>query len=145
MRLDFSDVKVALTEEGFFKPVFDWHQQRGMIYGCDHGGRGRTVDEFGDYFRTQRWNQGPGADQPGLGKDLIKAKVAASIAHLYERPRVWLEGYHSLGWGATPATAALEVSRPRPGFSEQDPAQWWAGVVATLDEIKAKAARELAA
>ncbi len=43
------------------------------------------------------------------------------------------------------ATAALEVSRPRPGFSEQDPAQWWAGVVATLDEIKAKAARELAA
>ncbi len=33
--------------------------------------------EFGDYFRTQRWNQGPGCDQPGLGKDLIKAKVAS--------------------------------------------------------------------
>lgn len=101
VRLDYSDVKVALTEEGFFKPVFDWHQQRGMIMGCDHGGRGRQVNEFGDYFRTQRWNQGPGADQPGLGKDLIKAKVAASIAHLYERPRVWLEGFYGSGWGTT--------------------------------------------
>jgi hypothetical protein len=40
IRLDYSDVKVALTEEGFFEPVFDWHQQRGMTMGCDHGGRG---------------------------------------------------------------------------------------------------------
>ena len=71
--------------------------------GCDHGGRGRDVVEFGDYFRTQRWNQGPGADQPGLGKDLIKAKVAASIAHLYQRPRVWLEGFYGSGWGTTSA------------------------------------------
>ena len=103
IRLDYCDVAVALSEEGFFKPVFDWHQRRGMIMGCDHGGRGRNVVEFGDYFRTQRWNQGPGADQPGLGKNLIKAKVAASIAHLYERPRVWLEGYYGSGWGTTSA------------------------------------------
>jgi hypothetical protein len=92
---------VTLTEEGYFKPCFDWHQQRGMIYGCDHGGRGRDVVEFGDYFRTQRWNQGPGCDQPGLGRDLIKNKVASSIAHLYQRPRVWLEGYYSSGWGTS--------------------------------------------
>ena len=103
VRLDYSDVMVALSEEGFFKPVFDWHQQRGMTMGCDHGGRGQDVVEFGDYFRTQRWNQGPGADQPGLGKNLIKAKVAASIAHLYQRPRVWLEGYYGSGWGTTSA------------------------------------------
>jgi len=103
VRLDYSDVKVALTEEGFFKPVFDWHQQRGMTMGCDHGGRGLDVVEFGDYFRTQRWNQGPGADQPGLGKDLIKTKIASSIAHLYLRPRVWLEGYYGSGWGTTSA------------------------------------------
>ena len=103
VRLDYNDVKVSLTEESFFKPVFDWHQQRGMTMGCDHGGRGTDVVEFGDYFRTQRWNQGPGADQPGLGKDLIKAKVASSIAHLYQRPRVWLEGYYGSGWGTTSA------------------------------------------
>lgn len=72
-----------------------------MTYGCDHGGRGMDVVEFGDYFRTQRWNQGPGADQPGLGKNIIKAKVASSIAHLYNRPRVWLEGFYSSGWGTT--------------------------------------------
>jgi hypothetical protein len=106
IRLDYSDVKVALTEEGFFQPVFDWHQQRGMTMGCDHGGRGRDVVEFGDYFRTQRWNQGPGADQPNLGKDLIKAKVASSIAHLYQRPRVWLEGFYGSGWGTTSAGVA---------------------------------------
>jgi hypothetical protein len=106
VRLDYRDVMVALSEEGYFRPVFEWHQERGMIYGCDHGGRGRDVTEFGDYFRTQRWNQGPGADQPRLGKDVIKAKVASSIGHLYERPRVWLEGYHSSGWGTTSAQVA---------------------------------------
>ncbi|MCX6906012.1 MAG: glycosyl hydrolase, partial [Verrucomicrobia bacterium] len=103
IRLDYNDVLVSLSEEGFFKPVFDWHQERGMIMGCDHGGRGQNVVEFGDYFRTQRWNQGPGADQPGLGKNLIKTKVAASIAHLYQRPRVWLEGFYGSGWGTTSA------------------------------------------
>jgi hypothetical protein len=101
IRLDYRDVMVALSEDGFFKPIFDWHQRRGMIFGCDHGGRGGDVVEFGDYFRTQRWNQGPGSDQPGLGSDVTKAKVASSMAHLYLRPRVWLEGYYGSGWGTT--------------------------------------------
>ena len=103
IRLDYHDVMVTLEEEGFFKPVFDWHQRRGMIYGCAHGGRGRDVTDFGDYFRTQRWNQGPGTDQPGLAADVIKAKVASSMAHLYLRPRTWLEGYYGSGWGTTSA------------------------------------------
>jgi len=103
IKLDYNDVYVSLSEENFFKPVFDWHESRGLIYGCDHGGRGKGVAEFGDYFRTQRWNQGPGSDQPRLGKDLIKAKVAASISHLYNRPRVWLEGFYSSGWGTSSA------------------------------------------
>lgn len=101
IRLDYNDVIVSLSEENFFKPVYDWHQDRGLIFGCDHGGRGRDVAEFGDYFRTQKWNQGPGSDQPNLSKDIIKAKVASSISHLYNRPRVWLEGFHSSGWGTT--------------------------------------------
>lgn len=106
IRLDFNDVLVSLSEENFFKPVFDWHGERGMIFGCDHGGRGREVAEFGDYFRTQRWNQGPGSDQPNLAKDIIKAKVASSISHLYQRPRVWLEGFYGSGWG----TSSSEVT-----------------------------------
>ena len=103
IRIDYNDVLVSLSEENFFKPVFEWHQSRGLIFGCDHGGRGKDVAEFGDYFRTQRWNQGPGSDQPDLSKDIIKAKVAASIAHLYNRPRVWLEGFYGSGWGTTSA------------------------------------------
>ena len=101
IRMDYNDIIVSLSEENFFKPVYQWHQDRGLIFGCDHGGRGREVAEFGDYFRTQRWNQGPGSDQPNLGKDLIKAKVASSIAHMYQRPRVWLEGFYGSGWGTT--------------------------------------------
>lgn len=103
IRMDYNDVFTSLSEENFFIPVYRWHADRDLIYGCDHGGRGRVVDEFGDYFRTQRWNQGPGSDQPRLSKNIVKAKVAASIAHLYERPRVWLEGFYSSGWGTTSA------------------------------------------
>ena len=60
VRLDYRDVMVSLSEEGYFRPVFDWHRDRGMLYGCDHGWRGSNVVEFGDYFRTQRWTLGPG-------------------------------------------------------------------------------------
>lgn len=106
IRLDYYDVVVQLSEEGYFKPVYDWHQKRGMIFGCDHGGRGKDITEFGDYFRTMRWNQGPGNDQPRLASDLIKTKVSASIAHLYKRPRVWLEGFYSSGWQTSSADVA---------------------------------------
>jgi len=101
IRMDYNDVMVSLSEAGFFKPLYDWHTSRGMLFGCDHGGRGRDVTEFGDYFRTQRWMSGPGNDQPLLGRDIIKNKVASSIAHLYERPRTWLEGFYGSGWGTS--------------------------------------------
>ncbi len=106
VRMDYHDVIVALSEEHFFKPIYDWHTARGMLFGCDHGGRGTDVTEFGDYFRTQRWMSGPGCDQPDLVRDIVKNKVASSIAHLYERPRTWLEGYHSSGWGTSSAQIA---------------------------------------
>ncbi|MBI5832597.1 MAG: hypothetical protein HZB16_09870 [Armatimonadetes bacterium] len=114
-RMDYADVRTALAEERYFKPIFDWHWQRGMIYACDPGSRGRNPGEFGDYMRANRWYTGdymranrwytaPGHDTPGGSGDPIKGKVSSSIAHLYQRPRVWLEGYHSLGWQANPAT-----------------------------------------
>ncbi|HUT14136.1 MAG TPA: glycosyl hydrolase [Thermoguttaceae bacterium] len=101
-RLDFMDVKVQLAQQRYFMPIFQWHWSRGKIYGCDQGSRGRNPLEFGDYFSAVRWYTAPGHDTPGGHADLIKGKVSSSIAHLYRRPRVWLEGYHSLGWGATP-------------------------------------------
>lgn len=111
IRLDYYDVIVQLSEEAYFKPVYDWHESHGMIFGCDHGGRGRDVTEFGDYFRAMRWYQGPGNDQPHLASDIIKSKVSSSIAHLYQRPRVWLEGFYSSGWQTSAADVADGVFR----------------------------------
>ncbi|MCP4251609.1 MAG: hypothetical protein GY778_31615, partial [bacterium] len=96
-RLDFMDVKMQLAQERYFIPIFRWHFSRGKIYGCDQGSRGRNPTEFGDYFSSVRWYTAPGHDTPGGRAALIKGKVSSSIAHLYRRPRVWLEGYHSLG------------------------------------------------
>lgn len=101
IRLDTADVKTSLMEENYFKPVYEFHAERGLTYGCDQSGRGTQPDEFSDYFRTVRWFTAPGNDTPGRAADLIKVKVNSSIAHLYSRPRVWLEAYHSSGWGTT--------------------------------------------
>jgi len=101
-RLDFMDVKVRLSEERYFKPIFEWHWSRGKIYGCDPEGRGKEPGAYGNNFQAIRWYTAPGHDTPSGKADLIKGKVSSSIAALYQRPRVWLEGYHSLGWGATP-------------------------------------------
>jgi xylulokinase len=43
------------------------------------------------------------------------------------------------------ASAPLEVSRPHPTWSEQAPADWWTATCKTLDEIKAKFPKEMAA
>lgn len=101
IRLEISDVKTEIMEKCYFIPVFEYHSSRGLIYGCDQSGRGTDPAEFSDYFRTVRWFTAPGNDTPGRAADLIKVKVNSSIAHLYNRPRVWLEGYHSSGWGTT--------------------------------------------
>ncbi len=101
-RLDFADLRVRLAEERYFRPIFDWHASKGRIYACDSAGRGKNPVEFGDYFSATRWYTAPGHDTPGGRADFIKCKVSASVAHFYKRPRVWLEGYHSFGWGATP-------------------------------------------
>lgn len=102
VRIDYADVRMSLMEERYFIPIYNWHKERGLIFGCDPGSRGLDPSEFGDYFRAIRWYTAPGHDTPGGKADLIKGKVSSSIANLYRRPRVWLEGYHSMGWGATP-------------------------------------------
>ena len=43
------------------------------------------------------------------------------------------------------ATFPLTVSRPRPGWSEQDPDHWWAAVCETLDALAAAEPRRIAA
>ncbi|MDO5308206.1 MAG: glycosyl hydrolase [Planctomycetia bacterium] len=101
-RLDFMALRVRLAEERYFIPIYHWHADAGRIYACDPGSRGRDPSEFCDYYSAIRWYTAPGHDTPGGRADFIKNKVSSSIAHFYERPRVWLEGYHSFGWGAAP-------------------------------------------
>ena len=102
VKMDAMDVQVYLGELRYFKPVFMWHYSRGLTFGCDNNGRGKQPTQYHDYFRAIRWYTAPGHDTPGGSADFIKDKVSASICALYQRPRVWLEGYHSLGWGANP-------------------------------------------
>ncbi len=101
-RLDYMDVRVKLAEERYFIPIYNWNAERERIYACDPGSRGKDPYEFCDYFSAVRWYTAPGHDTPGGHADFIKNKVSSSIAHFYDRPRVWLEGYHSFGWGAEP-------------------------------------------
>jgi xylulokinase len=42
------------------------------------------------------------------------------------------------------AARALTVSRPLPGFSEQDPQAWWTGLAESMDELRAKHGADLA-
>ena len=45
--------------------------------------------------RTHRWFSAPGSDHHG------DAKLHSSLAHHYGRPRVWIESFHTSGWGGT--------------------------------------------
>jgi len=108
VRIDYSDVVVSLLEERYFIPVYEWHEARGLLFGNDNCGRGGIEAgraAYGDAFRTMRWYSAPGTDDPKLdGPRAFKGlKVNSSIAHLYRRPRVWNECFHSSGWGTTPA------------------------------------------
>jgi alpha-L-rhamnosidase len=107
LRIDYADVVTQLSEEHYFKPVFDWHERHGTLFGHDNLGRGDMAEghrAYGDYFRTMRWFSAPGTDDPYLQgpRRFAGFKVNSSIAHLYGRPRVWNEGFYGSGWGVTP-------------------------------------------
>ena len=103
IRLDYAEVLTQLAEERFFKPVFDWNASKGLIYGCDNEGRGLRPTMYMDYFRAVSWFTAPGNDAPSRGSSFRQTKVSSSIAHLYGRPRTWLEAFHSIGWDANGA------------------------------------------
>ncbi len=106
-RMEYADLVVELVERNYFQPVFEWHDKRGILFGHDNSGRGGIATGrsfYGDYFRTMRWFSAPGCDDPKIhGPRAFKGlKMNASIAHFNHRPRVWVEAFHSSGWGTTP-------------------------------------------
>ena len=109
VRLDYADVLISLAEERYFRPVYDWHKGKGLIYGCDNLGRGRNPLAYVDYFRAISWYTAPGNDAPSRGSSFLETKVSSSVAHLYHRPRTWLEAFHSMGWGSSGAWLTQQI------------------------------------
>ncbi|MDR1980152.1 MAG: hypothetical protein LBQ39_00855 [Tannerellaceae bacterium] len=103
IRLDYCDVLMDLAEERYFRPIYEWHASRRLIYGSDNLGRGKDPLAYVDYFRANSWYTAPGNDAPSTGSSFLQTKVSSSITHLYERPRTWLEAFHSMGWGSSGA------------------------------------------
>lgn len=101
VRRDYHALRAALAEEAFFQPLYEWHEKHGLVVGCDQQDPARAgrpvegVQLYADYARTHRWFSAPGSDHHG------DARIHSSLAHLYERPRTWLEAFHSTGWGGT--------------------------------------------
>ncbi|MCA0453725.1 MAG: hypothetical protein LCI00_07105 [Chloroflexi bacterium] len=101
VRVDYHQVRADLAEKAIFKPLFDWHRKHGLVCGVDQQSPARTgepiggVQQYADYMQTHRWYDVPGSDHHG------NAKIHSSLAHLYDRPRVWIESFHSSGWGGT--------------------------------------------
>ena len=101
VRGDYYAVRAELTEEALFRPLGQWHRDRGMLIGADQSNPARAgypnqaTQLYTDYFRTHRWYDATGSDHEG------DAKVHSSMAHLYGHERVWMESFHSSGWGGT--------------------------------------------
>lgn len=101
VRADYHLVRTQLAEEAFFRPLGQWHEERGMLVGADQTNPARagwptqSSQLYGDYFTTHRWLNAVGSDHEG------DARVHSSMADLYGHPRVWIESFHSSGWGGT--------------------------------------------
>ncbi|WP_053207607.1 hypothetical protein [Jiangella muralis] len=101
VRADYHRVRTELAEEAFFRPLGAWHERHGMLLGADQTNPGRagwptqSSQLYGDYFATHRWVNAVGSDHEG------DARVHSSMADLYRHPRVWIESFHSSGWGGT--------------------------------------------
>lgn len=100
VRMDYAEILTDLAEERYFKPIYQWNADRGLIYGCDNYGRGMEPTSYLDYFRAVSWFTAPGNDAPSRGSSFRQTKVSSSISHMYNRPRTWLEAFHSMGWDA---------------------------------------------
>ena len=109
IRCDYYEVMSTLLEENLYRPLSDWCEERGMLFGTiATWGRqdllGQTY-HYGDFFRLCRWfhitgNEDPGTSEPGERR-FIDAKLSSSILHLYQRERAGMCVYWGSGHGMT--------------------------------------------
>ena len=77
-----------------------------------------------------KWNQGLEMITH-LVSNIIKSKVSSSIAHLYQRPRVWLEGFIPAGGRPSGADVADAVFQPGLGHNSA-----FAGMVLIIQHME---------
>lgn len=97
LRWDLFDVATTRAEGSYTRKMDDHIGRHGLLGGFDQMGRQGSPILLSAYyldpFRTMAWSNAPGMDQMG------DARFHLSLADIYEAPRVWLEGFHSHGWG----------------------------------------------
>jgi len=99
VRWDLFDVATARVEEAYTAITAEWVGKHNLLAGYDQMSRRGTPvlssAYYLDPFRTMAWANAPGTDQMG------DARFHLSVADLTGASRVWLEGFHSHGWGMT--------------------------------------------
>lgn len=99
MRWDALDVACTRVEGAYTTWQRQFVDRHGLLAGYDQMNRsGHPLLSsmcYFDPFRTMDWATAPGTDQMG------DARFSLSLADLTGAPRVWLEGFHSHGWGFT--------------------------------------------
>ena len=97
VRCDLFDVAASRVEEAYTAVVSEWVGKNGLLAGYDQMSRRGTPmlssTYYLDPFRTMAWANAPGTDHMG------DARFHLSLADLDGHSRVWLEGFHSHGWG----------------------------------------------
>jgi hypothetical protein len=101
VRVDYHRNRAQLAERTFFQPLADWLAGAGLECGFDQQSPAREGDPigavslYGDYLSTHSRFGIPGSDHWG------DSKVHSSMAHAHGHERVWIESFHSSGWGGT--------------------------------------------
>jgi len=98
-RVDLFDVATERVLGGYTKFQDDFVREHNLLAGYDQCSRRGTPLLTSlyhlDQFKTMAWANAPGTDHMG------DARFHLSLADIYGAPRVWFEGFHSLGWGLT--------------------------------------------
>jgi len=100
-RLDYHRARATFARRAFFDPLAAWLSDAGLRAGFDQQSPARegepvgATQHYGDYLETHSTYAIPGSDHWG------DSKVHSSLAHAHGHERVWIESFHSSGWGGT--------------------------------------------
>jgi hypothetical protein len=101
VRLDYHRARARFARAAFFDPLAARLDSAGLACGFDQQSPAREGEpigataHYGDYLETHSTYAIPGSDHWG------DSKIHSSLAHAHGHERVWIEAFHSSGWGGT--------------------------------------------